>query len=249
MVTGPLSENLGKLNQKLNPAEVTEKNPFVIWAKPALQISYKQGSTFKFASSFVFCTQLLLNFWMELIDALMNLRKAVFLWWCCCVDVLKYKMQMCQARGGEITFSFEFRSRGKWLWTDQLWVQLHIPWGLMQFLSITSVVSFAHRTGYNSFVQCNLMATASPLTHFCLQCTYIQIPQVERTHAVVLSKPAWMWGAEMGANDQGVCIGNEAVWTREPVAPGEALLGMDLVRWAPRTFWYEKKTMWIINSF
>ncbi|MEQ2213996.1 Secernin-2 [Xenoophorus captivus] len=34
----------------------------------------------------------------------------------------------------------------------------------------------------------------------------------------------------MGANDQGVCIGNEAVWTREPVVPGEALLGMDLVR-------------------
>lgn len=65
---------------------------------------------------------------------------------------------------------------------------------------------------------------------FLLQCTFIQIPQVEQTHAVVLSKPAWMWGAEMGANDQGVCIGNEAVWTREPVAPGEALLGMDLVR-------------------
>ncbi|XP_010784900.1 secernin-2-like [Notothenia coriiceps] len=62
------------------------------------------------------------------------------------------------------------------------------------------------------------------------KCTYIQIPQVEQTHAVVLSKPAWMWGAEMGANDQGVCIGNEAVWTREAVSPGEALLGMDLVR-------------------
>ncbi|XP_056264840.1 secernin-2 [Pseudoliparis swirei] len=63
-----------------------------------------------------------------------------------------------------------------------------------------------------------------------LQCTYVQIPQVERSHAVVLSKPAWMWGAEMGANDQGVCIGNEAVWTREPVGSGEALLGMDYVR-------------------
>uniref|UniRef100_A0A3Q3AUW2 Secernin-2 n=1 Tax=Kryptolebias marmoratus TaxID=37003 RepID=A0A3Q3AUW2_KRYMA len=63
-----------------------------------------------------------------------------------------------------------------------------------------------------------------------LECTFIQIPQAERTHAVVLSKPAWMWGAEMGANDHGVCVGNEAVWTREPVAPGEALLGMDLLR-------------------
>lgn len=67
-------------------------------------------------------------------------------------------------------------------------------------------------------------------TFFFLQCTYIQIPQVEKTYAVVLSKPAWLWGAEMGSNDQGVCIGNEAVWTRETVDPGEALLGMDLVR-------------------
>ncbi|XP_008316074.1 secernin-2 [Cynoglossus semilaevis] len=71
---------------------------------------------------------------------------------------------------------------------------------------------------------------ASHLPGSMLQCTYIQIPQVEQTHAVVLSKPAWMWGAEMGANDQGVCIGNEAVWTRRSVSPGDALLGMDLVR-------------------
>ncbi|XP_038610557.1 secernin-2 [Tachyglossus aculeatus] len=63
-----------------------------------------------------------------------------------------------------------------------------------------------------------------------LQCTYIQIEQVERTHAVILSRPAWLWGAEMGANEHGVCIGNEAVWTREPVGQEEALLGMDLVR-------------------
>ncbi|XP_034044323.1 secernin-2 [Thalassophryne amazonica] len=71
---------------------------------------------------------------------------------------------------------------------------------------------------------------ASHPAGYMLECTYIQIPQVMHTHAVILSKPAWMWGAEMGANDQGVCIGNEAVWTREPVAPEEALLGMDLVR-------------------
>ena len=40
-----------------------------------------------------------------------------------------------------------------------------------------------------------------------------------------------MWGAEMAANDAGVVIGNEAVWTNEPDGP-EALLGMDLVRLA-----------------
>lgn len=36
-----------------------------------------------------------------------------------------------------------------------------------------------------------------------LRCTYISIPQAPRTHAVVLSKPTWMWGAEMGANQAG----------------------------------------------
>ncbi|XP_062992527.1 secernin-2 [Elgaria multicarinata webbii] len=63
-----------------------------------------------------------------------------------------------------------------------------------------------------------------------VQCTYIEVDQVERTHAVVLSRPAWLWGAEMGANEHGVCVGNEGVWTKEPVGEEEALLGMDLVR-------------------
>ncbi|XP_003768395.2 secernin-2 [Sarcophilus harrisii] len=63
-----------------------------------------------------------------------------------------------------------------------------------------------------------------------LQCTYIEVDQVERTYSVILSRPAWLWGAEMGANEHGVCIGNEAVWTQEPVGQEEALLGMDLLR-------------------
>jgi len=63
-----------------------------------------------------------------------------------------------------------------------------------------------------------------------LQCTYITVEQAEQTYAVVLSRPSWLWGAEMGANEHGVCIGNEAVWGREEVCDAEALLGMDLVR-------------------
>ncbi|KAM8856068.1 secernin-3 isoform 1-T2 [Spinachia spinachia] len=63
-----------------------------------------------------------------------------------------------------------------------------------------------------------------------LECTYIEIEQVAHTYAVVLSKPAWLWGAEMGANEHQVCIGNEAVWGRESADGDEALLGMDLVR-------------------
>jgi dipeptidase len=62
-----------------------------------------------------------------------------------------------------------------------------------------------------------------------VKCTYLTINQVQRTHAVVLARPWWMFGAEMGANEHGVVIGNEAVYTTE--AEGDAaLLGMDLVR-------------------
>jgi dipeptidase len=48
---------------------------------------------------------------------------------------------------------------------------------------------------------------------------------------VLLSQPWWMWGAEMGANEHGVVIGNEAVFTNQPLGD-PALLGMDLLRLA-----------------
>lgn len=65
-----------------------------------------------------------------------------------------------------------------------------------------------------------------------LACTFIEIDQAGHTHYVILSKPSWMWGAEMGANEHGVCIGNEAIWTKlnGPDDKEERLLGMDLVR-------------------
>lgn len=62
-----------------------------------------------------------------------------------------------------------------------------------------------------------------------LKCTYIEIPQAPKTFSVLLSQIDWMWGAEMGANECGVVIGNEAVWTNEADGP-TALLGMDLLR-------------------
>nr|CAI5827513.1 unnamed protein product [Callosobruchus analis] len=67
-----------------------------------------------------------------------------------------------------------------------------------------------------------------------VKCTYIEVEPSSPTKAVILSKPNWMWGAEMGANECGVVIGNEAIHTNDNEGDHDPtvkrLLGMDLVR-------------------
>lgn len=65
-----------------------------------------------------------------------------------------------------------------------------------------------------------------------VKCTYISVPQVPETNAVLLSKPFWIWGAEMGVNEHGVAIGNEAVFTKIPYEKEPGLIGMDFLRLA-----------------
>lgn len=62
-----------------------------------------------------------------------------------------------------------------------------------------------------------------------LRVTYIEIEQVKETYGLLLSRPDWMWGGEMGINECGVVIGNQAVFTKGKYGK-VALLGMDLLR-------------------
>ena len=62
-----------------------------------------------------------------------------------------------------------------------------------------------------------------------IKATHIEIDYTGETNSVILSRPEWMWGAEMGFNEYGVVIGNEALFTRARHKES-GLLGMDLLR-------------------
>ena len=63
-----------------------------------------------------------------------------------------------------------------------------------------------------------------------VRCTHVEIPQVAETYAVMGHSPWWVWGFEHGVNEHAVAIGNETVFSKEPVEERPGLIGMDLVR-------------------
>ncbi len=63
-----------------------------------------------------------------------------------------------------------------------------------------------------------------------LRCTHVAIPQVPETYAVMGHSPWWVWGFEHGVNEHAVAIGNETVFSKEPIEETPGLIGMDLVR-------------------
>lgn len=63
-----------------------------------------------------------------------------------------------------------------------------------------------------------------------LKTTHLEIPQARKTYAVVGSRPYWIWGFEMGYNEKGLIIGNEAECSRMDADSEDGILGMDLLR-------------------
>lgn len=65
-----------------------------------------------------------------------------------------------------------------------------------------------------------------------VELTYTVIDQSATTYECVVSKPHWIWGAEMGANEHGLVIGNEAILTMQPASLEPGIIGMDYLRLA-----------------
>ena len=66
-----------------------------------------------------------------------------------------------------------------------------------------------------------------------LRTQYLDVGPDPGAHAIVGSRPTWLWGLEHGVNERGVAIGNAKIWTvDDPRGRPAALLGMDLVRLA-----------------
>lgn len=74
-------------------------------------------------------------------------------------------------------------------------------------------------------------APAPDSRHARRRCTHVAVDDHGPRRAMIIARPVWMWGAEMGVNERGLAIANEAVATRMPMAP-LGLTGMDLLRLA-----------------
>jgi len=59
--------------------------------------------------------------------------------------------------------------------------------------------------------------------------THLVIPQAAETYEVILDKSFWLYGGEIGVNEHGVAIGNEAVFSNIP-SKGDGVVLIDLLR-------------------
>jgi dipeptidase len=64
-----------------------------------------------------------------------------------------------------------------------------------------------------------------------LRVTHLAIPQATHTHEVILDRSFWAWGGEIGCNEHGVAIGNEAAFSNQ-VVERDGVIILDLLRLA-----------------
>ena len=61
--------------------------------------------------------------------------------------------------------------------------------------------------------------------------THLNIPQARHTHEIILGKSFWSWGAELGCNEHGVAVGNEAAFSNQS-EDKDGVVVLDLLRLA-----------------
>ncbi|MCE5255459.1 MAG: carcinine hydrolase/isopenicillin-N N-acyltransferase family protein [Spirochaetaceae bacterium] len=74
------------------------------------------------------------------------------------------------------------------------------------------------------------------------------LPVEDAGLSFAMSKPSWIWGGEMGINERGVAIGNEAVFSRSRPRK-DGILGMDILRAALASSASAKAAVDFICSF
>jgi dipeptidase len=62
--------------------------------------------------------------------------------------------------------------------------------------------------------------------------THLVIPQAEETYEILLTKAWWTYGCEVGINEHGLSMGEEAVFTTEMKEAKDGIIGPDLMRLA-----------------
>jgi secernin len=61
--------------------------------------------------------------------------------------------------------------------------------------------------------------------------THLAIPQAQETYEVILTKAFWTYGCEIGINEHGLAMGEEAVYTtQEKIDEKDGIIGPDLMR-------------------
>ncbi|HTP01329.1 MAG TPA: C69 family dipeptidase [Anaerolineales bacterium] len=60
--------------------------------------------------------------------------------------------------------------------------------------------------------------------------THLVIPQAEETYEILLTKAWWTYGCEVGVNEHGLSMGEEAVFTTQMTEAKDGIIGPDLMR-------------------